>query len=75
MTEQKGVIVLREFSPGSKSEGERVFLKTEEGEYVLRMLGGNPFHDEELRQLVGKRIVASGNLHGYTFIMQDWREE
>ena len=35
-------------------------LQTDGGDYVLRIQGGNPFHDPRLEQLVGKRIRARG---------------
>lgn len=74
MSKQRGLVILSEFSSGSKSQGERVVLKTDDAEYVLRMQGGNPFNDPSLRDLVGKTVVATGDIHGYTFIMSDWRE-
>jgi hypothetical protein len=71
----EGTVVRKPFAVGSKSEREAVMLVTAEGrEYVLRRLGGNPFHDEELEALVGKRIACEGMLHGYTFIFEKWWE-
>lgn len=49
-------------------------LQTADGEYVLRLRGGNPFHDARLEGLVGKVIRARGDLHGYTFLVDDWNE-
>ena len=51
-----------------------MFLKTPGGSYVLRRAGGNAFMDPALDQLVGKTITACGELHGYTFLMADWRD-
>ena len=71
----EGTVVRKPFAVGSKSEREAVVLVTADGrEYVLRRLGGNPFHDAELEALVGKRIACEGQLHGYTFIFERWRE-
>ena len=50
-------------------------IVTDAGEYVLRLRGGNPFVDEELEDLVGKKIRCHGDLTGYTFLMDDWTEE
>ncbi len=67
-----GRIVKKMFAPGSKSEHEAVFLVTEDREFPLRRLGGNPFRDEELERLVGHQIRCEGNVAGATFIMSQW---
>ena len=69
-----GHVIKKPFASGSKSEREAVVLVTEEGEFVLRRLGGNPFFDAELENLVGKTIHCDGDLTGYTFIMTRWTE-
>jgi hypothetical protein len=69
-----GSVIRKLFAAGSKSEREAVILVTEGGEYILRRKGGNPFFDEALEELVGKRIVCRGDLTGYTFIMTSWEE-
>jgi hypothetical protein len=71
----KGHVTRKLFAAGSKSEREAVILVTHGGEYVLRRKGGNPFFDEELENLVGKRISCEGDLAGYTFLMDRWTEE
>lgn len=73
--ERHGKVIQKPFATGSKSERQAVLLQTENGEYVLRIQGGNPFHDDRLNALIGKRICAQGELHGYTFLMQTWSEE
>lgn len=70
-----GRVTRKLFAAGSKSEREAVILTTDEGEYVLRRKGGNPFFDRELENLVGKRISCEGELTGYTFLMTEWTEE
>jgi len=72
--ERSGHVVRKTIAEGSKSERSAILLQTEEGEYVLRIQGGNPFEDRRLDELVGKRICARGQLHGYTFVMDDWAE-
>jgi len=71
----KGRVTKKLFAAGSKSEHEAVIIVTGAGEYVLRRRGGNPFFDEELENLVGKKIRCDGDLTGYTFLMDDWTEE
>jgi hypothetical protein len=73
--EQSGQVIRKLFAAGSKSERQAVMLQTQDGDYVLRIQGGNPFHDPRLEALVGKRIHARGALQGYTFIMDEWSEE
>ena len=70
----QGRVVSKPVAVGSKSEREAVVLETDAGEYVLRRAGGNPFHDPQLDQLIGKEIQATGTLHGYTLIMSQWKE-
>jgi hypothetical protein len=70
----QGRVVSKPVAVGSKSERAAVVLETDSGEYVLRRAGGNPFHDPQLAELVGKEIQATGTLHGYTLIMSQWEE-
>jgi hypothetical protein len=77
MSEFEGKVVKKQFGVGSKSERDAVYLKSGDGrEYVLRRKsGGNPFHDQELENLVGKNIRAAGDVVGdYTLLMSDWDE-
>jgi hypothetical protein len=67
-----GRVVKKPFAAGSKSEREAILLVTEEGEYVLRRQGGNPFYDRELEKLVGKKIEVDGKIIGYTLMMSNW---
>lgn len=69
-----GHVVKKLFAAGSKSEREAVIIVTDEGEFVLRRKGGNPFFDAALEKLVGKRIRCEGDLTGYTFLMTNWTE-
>ena len=69
-----GHVIKKPFGIGSKSERWAIFLVTDKEEYVLRREGGNPFHDAELEDLVGKNISCEGMLTGYTLLMSDWKE-
>ena len=39
-----------------------VFIKTDNGDFAIRKLGGNPFNDDSLVKLEGKTITAKGIL-------------
>lgn len=60
---------------GTKSEHRAVVLSTGSGEYKLRRVGGNPFVDEVLESLVGKRIRCTGRLDGDELFMDSWTVE
>lgn len=70
-----GKVIRKKISRGSKSERNAVILKTEDKEYVLRKLGGNPFHDASLELLVGKTITASGMLDRNLFLVREITED
>lgn len=70
-----GKVIRKKISGGSKSERNAVMLKTEDKEYVLRKLGGNPFHDTSLESLVGKTITASGMLDRNLFLVKEIVED
>jgi hypothetical protein len=71
-----GTVERKRIAPGSKSDHEGVVLRTDRGgEYILRRSGGNPFRDEALEQLVGKKITGEGFVTDHTFIMKDWKEK
>ncbi len=66
-TELQGKVILKKFSPGSKSEHEAVYLDTGGKSYRLKRRGGNPFYDAALHDLVGKEIKAEGKITAYFF--------
>lgn len=72
--EQTGKVITKPVATGSKSARQAVMLQTADNEFVLRIQGGNPFQDNRLEQLVGKQIRGDGDVHGYTFLMKQWRE-
>ena len=71
----KGTVVEGSFGKDSKSEHNAVYLDTGENKYRLKRLGGNPFFDEMLHNLIGKTIEAEGNLTDYFFEITDKPEE
>jgi len=73
--EFRGEVVKKPFAVGSKSERDAVKIITQEGEFVLRRQGGNPFFDPELDQLVGKFIHGQGTQHENHLILTSWEEE
>jgi hypothetical protein len=67
--EKVGKVIRRRIAVGSKSERDALMLSTADGDFVLRRMGGDPFHDPELEQLVGQTIKSEGELAaGYTFL-------
>ena len=73
MAEFQGEVVKRPFAAGSKSEREAIFLETKGRRYLLRQMGGDPYHDPELEQLVGKTIKAEGEVDDYLLMLSDWK--
>ena len=69
-----GKVVSGQFGKGSKSAHEALHLETENGTYVLRRKGGNPFFDESLQKLEGKTITATGVIKDYLFEARDLEE-
>ena len=74
LVQYRGKVIQKPFGQGSKSEHDAVYLVTDEGEYVLRRAGGNPFRDPELDALGGKEIVCEGTSTDHTLIVSEWRE-
>ena len=67
-----GKVARQPFAAGSKSEHEAVVLQTPAGPLKLRRAGGNPFRDPELEKLVGREIVADGEVHAGQLLMTNW---
>lgn len=63
-----GKVISQLVSAGSKSEHKAVCLQTDNGTYILRREGGNPFNDADLQKLVGKQISSTGILTDNLFI-------
>ena len=71
----RGTVVHRVFGRSSKSEHTAVYLETPSGDaYRLQRRGGNPFFDETLEALVGKRIEGSGTVRGRELYLGSWKE-
>lgn len=66
--ELRGTVMEKLFAEGSKSEHTGIFLHTEDGDYQLRRLGGNPFSDPELKKLIGEEVIATGRLAQSLFV-------
>ena len=69
-----GKVVIKKIAKGSKSERDAVLLQTDDKEYVLRKLGGNPFHDTSLESLAGKSITATGIADRNLFLVKEIKE-
>ena len=71
-----GKIVKKTFAAGSKSEHEAIYIQTGEAEYVLRKTGDNPFENNMLQSLVGKKVWADGSLKDTIFLTTKvWEEK
>ncbi len=66
-----GKVTTGNFSKGSKSEHDAIYLETEKGSFVLRRKGENPFEDPVLKKLIGKTISANGMIHNKIFFVSD----
>jgi hypothetical protein len=67
-----GKVVRQDFGVGSKSEHPAVMLLTAQGPLKLRRPGGNPFHDPELEQLVGRVIECEGVISQGQLLLTRW---
>jgi hypothetical protein len=70
----RGRLVLKTFARTTKSESLGVYLETEDGSFLIRPSGGNPFADNPLAELAGKYIEATGRKSDYVFFARSWRE-
>jgi hypothetical protein len=69
-----GKITTGIFSKGSKSEHAAVYLETEQGSFVLRRTGANPFDDPDLKKLNGKTVTAKGRILNNIFFASEVEE-
>lgn len=56
----KGKAVKKKFAAASKSEHLAIYLVTDDDEYVLQEIGGNPFQNKNLEALVGHEVEIEG---------------
>jgi hypothetical protein len=73
--EWNGTVVRKLIRRGTKSEHQSLVLATTQGEFKLRRVGGNPFRDEVLDQLEGRKIRCSGELVGDEIFLDTWSIE
>lgn len=73
--EWRGTVKRKLIRRGTKSEHQALVLVTPEGEYKLRRVDGNPFHDEMLDELEGNRVRCTGELDGNEIILDYWKIE
>ncbi len=64
----EGRVVTGPFGMGSKSESKATWIESPEGRFVLRRKDGPSFGDDALKKYVGKTVVCSGFIVGYTFL-------
>jgi hypothetical protein len=68
-----GAVIRKPIAAGSKSAHAAVILDTGSEQFVLRRVGGNPFSDPTLEQLVGQKITFDGSVRGYTLFVDRWQ--
>ena len=73
----KGKVVKKFISRkfGYEKEPVNAIITDNGREFVLRREGVNVFQDEVLNSLEGKRISATGVIHSYVFIVNEFKEE
>ena len=65
-----GQVILRDCCPGSRSVYDRVAIKQDDGRtWLIRRPYIDPSKDEKLYNLLGKRITATGYIHGFCFVV------
>ncbi|MEO5995143.1 MAG: hypothetical protein ABIN89_00515 [Chitinophagaceae bacterium] len=64
----RGKVVIKKTAKGSKSESNAICIDTGDSTYVLRRVGGNPFNDSILNDLVGKEVTATGVINQHLFL-------
>ncbi|PSL46650.1 hypothetical protein CLV51_103631 [Chitinophaga niastensis] len=69
-----GRLVLRTFGKHTKSEHLGVYLVSDQGDYLIRPTGTNPFMDNPLMPLAGKTIITTGYILDYVFLAKTWKE-
>jgi hypothetical protein len=69
-----GRVVKQKFAKGSKSQHQAVILKTDDGDFKLRLVDGNPFDDPRLNDLIGKTIRCTGQIDEYNLTISQWQE-
>lgn len=70
--EWRGTVKRKLLRRGTKSQHEALMLVTDQGEYKLRRIGGNPFWDETLAELEGHGITCTGELDGAEVFLSSW---
>ena len=74
-TELKGKVVTKKFGKGTKSEHNAIYLESDQGSFVLRRIGGNPFSDPALKKWIGKQVKVIGIIDQHTFMAGEIVEE
>ena len=56
----KGIVAKEKVMEGSKGERTTHVLKTDEGNFPLRLKTSNPFYDEYFEKFIGKKVEVEG---------------
>jgi len=69
-----GKIEYQTFAEGSKSESQRPFLATENGEKILLYKkNDNPFENTVFSDFEGKNVIVEGEIKENTFVVYEIR--
>jgi hypothetical protein len=68
----EGNVVRQRVNAGSKSEHDALVLQSALGDFRLQRAGGNPFWDDQLAGLEGKRIAVEGTVRDNVLILSSW---
>ena len=68
----QGTVISEKFGKGSKSEHVTASLLTSEGSFKLRRVGGNPFKDDVIESLIGKKISCDGEIQSGQLVFDSY---
>ena len=68
----EGEVFKKTVGKKSKTEYDAVCIKIGRQSYVLRQPGQSPFKNSKLEDLVGKKIIAEGELVKDIFFVSEW---
>jgi hypothetical protein len=70
----EGEVFKKTVGKKSKTEYDAICIKIGRQSYVLRQPGQSPFKNTKLEDLVGKKIIADGELVKDIFFVNEWEE-
>ena len=68
----QGTVIRETFGKDSKSEHPSASLLTEAAVFKLRRVGANPFKDDLIDSLVGKKISCEGGIQSGQLVFEEF---